>query len=185
MCFENSSSEKGFSIGEVILSVFIVATVLVIIVSVMSTTLRTFFEDRDIVIATNLSQEGVELVRNIRDNDFVSGNDFGEGLGDTPGPKNYIIEREKDLREVSDSGNEYLYFSDNEGYSHSRGGDQTKFSRRIIIEGEDDERIVVSVVIWDRDIDFPDIDECVVTNNCVMAKSILTNWGEHEESAEE
>lgn len=172
-----TKNKKGFSIGEVLLAVFIVGTVLVIVVAVMSRSLKTFFFDRDAVIATNLSQEGIELVRNIRDNDFVEGNDFGDGLGETPGPKNYIIERDGSL--YSASNDEYLTFSDSEGYNHTLGGERTKFSRRIIIEGEGDERDVTSMVIWDKDMDFPSDDvDCTISAHCVMTKSVLTNWKE-------
>lgn len=172
-----TKNKKGFSIGEVMLTVFIVGTILVVVVAVMSRSLRTFFFDRDAVIATNLSQEGIELVRNIRDNDFVAGNDFGDGLGETPGPKNYIIERGGSL--YSANNDEHLTFSSSEGYSHTLGGERTKFSRRIIIEGDGDERDVVSMVIWDMDANFPsDVVDCKISSRCVMTKSVLTNWKE-------
>ncbi|MDH4330597.1 MAG: hypothetical protein OEV93_03540 [Candidatus Moranbacteria bacterium] len=167
-------NKKGFSIGEVMLAVFIVGSTLVVVTGVMSRSLLIFFNDRDSVIASNLSQEGIELVRNIRDNDFVVGNDFGDGLGSTPGPENYIIERGGQL--VSANNNEYLDFNETEGYNHTSGGSETEFSRKIIIEGENDEREVTSMVIWRRGNNFPTPDSCTFSEKCVMTKSVLTDW---------
>lgn len=60
--------------AETILSVFILSTGLLVIVKLMSSTLNVSFGSRDIIIATELAQEGVELVRNARDNDLAAGN---------------------------------------------------------------------------------------------------------------
>lgn len=55
---------------EVIISIFIVGIVLVTFLTVMATSYRTEFAKRDIIIASNLAQEGIEIVRNIRDNNW-------------------------------------------------------------------------------------------------------------------
>lgn len=66
---------KGFSLAETALSVFIVSVGLVVIVNLMGSSLRSTFSGRDIVIASALAQEGVELVRNVRDSDMAAGGD--------------------------------------------------------------------------------------------------------------
>ena len=64
-------SLKAFSMPEVILSVFILSVGLVSVVAVMSGSLRHSLTSRDEIIASGLAQEGIELVRNNRDNDFT------------------------------------------------------------------------------------------------------------------
>ncbi len=66
--------EKGFSIGEVMVAMFIL---LVGIVDAIFLTVRSvsgLHDSRDAVIATLLAQEGVELVRNVRDNNVTQTN---------------------------------------------------------------------------------------------------------------
>ncbi len=61
-------TQKGFSIGEVLVAVFIL---LVGIVDAVFLTVRSISDvggSRDAVVAALLAQEGVELVRNVRDN---------------------------------------------------------------------------------------------------------------------
>ncbi len=55
---------------EAVFSVFIVGAVLVSFLAVMSGVYKQEFGKRDYVIATNLAQEGIEIVRNIRDNNW-------------------------------------------------------------------------------------------------------------------
>ena len=63
----------GFSIPEVALSVFVLSVGIMSIIALMSSSLRYSLQTNDVIIATDLAQEGIELVRNVRDNDFASG----------------------------------------------------------------------------------------------------------------
>jgi hypothetical protein len=67
----NKKNKKGFSIGEVMVAMFIL---LVGIVDAIYLTVRSvgdLHDSRDAVIATLLAQEGTELVRNVRDNNVT------------------------------------------------------------------------------------------------------------------
>jgi hypothetical protein len=68
---KNTRTKKGFSIGEVLVAMFIL---LVGIVDAVFLTVRSVDDlgnSRDVVVATLLAQEGVELVRNVRDNNVT------------------------------------------------------------------------------------------------------------------
>src|SRR3989338_5479549 len=70
---QSSTNKKGFSIIEVIISVFVIAVGLVSIIGLIAGSLRESINSRNQTIAANLVQEGVELVRNVRDNNWASG----------------------------------------------------------------------------------------------------------------
>ncbi|MFC1645010.1 hypothetical protein ACFL08_03215 [Patescibacteria group bacterium] len=167
-----NKNKKGFSIGEVILSVFIVGTTLVVVTSIMAKSIGVFLEDKNSVIAANLSQEGVELVRNVRDNNWATGQ-FDDGMDDG----SFIIDKDSNLSDAS-GDNQFLSYSDSEGYIHG-AGDRTKFSRQIRVDvSATDETIeVVSLVMWGSSTSFPaGLDACNVSSKCVFTKAVLTDW---------
>lgn len=67
---------KGFTIIEVLVSIFILTTVIAVPLSLTSRILIENNLTEDVVIARFLSQEAIELVRQKRDNNFLNGN-FG------------------------------------------------------------------------------------------------------------
>lgn len=168
-----NKNKKGFSIGEVVLSTFIVATTLVVVTAIMAKSITVYLEDKNSVVATNLSQEGVELVRNVRDNNWISDLDFDDSISSG----DYIIDKDSNLLEATES-NPVLKYSDSNGYTHS-SGESTKFSRQIRIDVSDtDETIeVTSIVLWSGNTNFPaELDSCNVARECVFTKAILTDW---------
>ncbi|MBP7060382.1 MAG: hypothetical protein KBA91_00195 [Candidatus Moranbacteria bacterium] len=68
---KNKKQLCGFSLPEVLLAVFVLSIGVTTIVAVMTGSLRTSLSNNDVIVATGLAQEGVELVRNVRDNDFL------------------------------------------------------------------------------------------------------------------
>ena len=63
----------GFSIAEVVVAVFVISTGLLAIISLIINSLNYSMLSRDQVIASQLAQEGIELVRNVRDNNIFNG----------------------------------------------------------------------------------------------------------------
>ena len=63
-------NKKGFMMGEAVIAIFIVGTTLITFLSILSSMLKMEFQKRDYIIAANLAQEGIEIVRNIRDNNL-------------------------------------------------------------------------------------------------------------------
>src|SRR3990172_3491439 len=64
---------KAFSLGEVILAGFVLTVGLLSISALITKSLQNSFENRDAIVAILLAQEGVELVRNVRDNNLAAG----------------------------------------------------------------------------------------------------------------
>lgn len=73
------SFQKGFLLADVMIAVFITTSALVAIMAAMSPSLKTEFFKRDEIIATGLAQEGIELIRNIRDNNWKTCTDHAAG----------------------------------------------------------------------------------------------------------
>ncbi len=72
--------EKGFTLLEVILSFWIILIGLVAILSLLFVIFSSFNVSVHKIIAANLAQEGIEVVRNIRDSNWLQGKVWNEGL---------------------------------------------------------------------------------------------------------
>lgn len=177
-------NKQGFSIGEVILSIFILIVVVSSVAAMYLTALNDLMDERDNVVSSLLSQEGVELARNIRDNNWASENDSFDGLDE-------VDNCSLDYDNSSVCGNESnldLYYNGN-FYTYSPSdADETRFKRRIIIEDPDSgaapgDRIrdVLSIVTWSGSDPEPpstfNKDDCTTSNKCVFSEAILTEWG--------
>lgn len=80
MAVKNKKHEQnGFTLIELIASLFVLMAILHIFLFI-SSSVNSSFLLRDGLIAANLTQEGVEVVRNIRDRDWFLGNNFGASL---------------------------------------------------------------------------------------------------------
>lgn len=75
-------NQKGFSLLESIIGVFIAGTVFITFLEILPKMVVAESVARKTVVATNLAQEGIEKVRNIRDNNLKIGN----GPFDSPFP---------------------------------------------------------------------------------------------------
>lgn len=166
---------KGFSFIEVMLSVFLLSVGIITVISTIVAGMNNTTESRRYFIASLLSQEGVELVRNIRDNNAKSGDD--SFLGITDGSR-IIGAFDNNLYSVSGE-NTRLYLLSGY-YRHVSSGDSTPFSRKIIIETQGDSKLVTSVVVWD-DGEFPtnpDTGNCNLRRKCTFTEIILNKWRE-------
>jgi prepilin-type N-terminal cleavage/methylation domain-containing protein len=180
----SSSSRKGFSLLEVIIAIFVISVGMTAAVMLLGNGIKESISSRDQVIAVMLAQEGVELVRNIRDTNWEKRRESDPDLETFKGIENgtKIIEADASpsLEQANNDNVELKY--ENGLYKHS-GGSNTKFSRKIFISGDDTSptRTVTSVVIWNGD-EWPsgDIDtkKCNLWNDCAFTKVVLTKWGE-------
>lgn len=72
--------QSGFSILEVVIAIFIITMGLIGILSLMGQNLQAKYVNKNGLIASMLAQEGLELVRNKRDNNVVNAESFKEGM---------------------------------------------------------------------------------------------------------
>ena len=168
MVRKKQKHKKGFSLIEVMLATFLVSAGLTAVMALLSVGIKGTSDSKDQVVGSFLAQEGVELVRNIRDTNWLGGEESFMGLSNG----DYKIDPESSLSSTSDFGlNFYQNF-----YRHTGNGEETKFSRKIEIEGSDDQKIITSLVIWGDD--FPESSKCNLSTKCAYSKITLTKWKE-------
>lgn len=167
---------KGFSLLEVMIVIFILSVALVAFIQTIVKSLDHSFESRDTIIASSLAQEGVELVKNVRDNNWAKNDPLGAFSGLNNGSRliDYVntptFGSTPTLRKLKVNGSGY--------YNHSAGS-PTKFEREITITqnglGDAETRNILSMVVWEG-ASFQPTNNCSVKNKCVYAQITLTQW---------
>ena len=172
-------NKKGFSILEVLAAVFVLSIGLTAVLALISGSIMNSIDSRNVIIASGLAQEGAELVRNIRDTNFVS---------KTETDPNYPFENmDNSLTYKIDyynnglvqyNNNYQLNYNNNGFYTHSNG-DQTKFRRKIEISNYPSSgtvigRTIKSIVWWSGEASAPGI--CNIGTKCVSSEEVLTSW---------
>lgn len=72
-CLKNKSrSVRGFSLLEVVISMFVLSIGFLASINLATSSIRNSFFQRDEIIASELAQEGLELVYNIRDTNIAN-----------------------------------------------------------------------------------------------------------------
>lgn len=177
----NKKVYLGFSLLEVVISMFVLSVGMLGVMQLMTATLRHSFNQRDAIIASQLAQEGIELVYNIRDTNIAAGNSAFENI---ESGTNKRIDATSPTPTLSGSTDFSLYKDSSHAYTHSSssGNMQTKFSRKIMVEEIVSSlglssRKVTSYVIWGSE-SFPSNgnnpeESCLIMNHCAFAQVIL------------
>lgn len=186
---------KGFYLVEAIIALFLISAGLLVAVELLSKITYNSFTDRDNIAATMLAQEGVELVRNLRDNNFATGKGaFEVNFGMTPSDTCIMANAITSLQSLncSPSGADFykLFLNADKYYVHTVGGTPTKFQRRISIRYSDangplganntNYAIVTSLVTWKGDASSINIgnvsSDCTASKGCSYVQVNLTRW---------
>jgi len=142
-------NKKGFSLIEVILAVFVITIGITGAVNLATYSISNVAVGKSQIIATNLSQEGLEIIRNIRDSNWLKDIDWNDGLK-TDG--DYRVQYNSlDLLDISDSPalNIDNTNPDYVVYLYDDGKPKSRFSRKISIANINSYEIkVVSEVTW-------------------------------------
>ncbi|MDO8240729.1 MAG: prepilin-type N-terminal cleavage/methylation domain-containing protein [Candidatus Moranbacteria bacterium] len=174
------SNRQGFSLVEVLFSVFLVSIGLLASLQLLSKGLTESLDSRDQSIASGLAQEGIELVRNVRDNNWATadaGKSFAHFVlgGDCRIDKSYAYPASIDC--TAGVPAKRLYIDSTGFYGHSSvNSTATKFYRKLIISGATD-RTVISMVAWNGSFPASNAD-CNTKNKCVYTETTLSSWGE-------
>ncbi len=137
--------KRGFTLVEVLVAIAILSVGTAVSVNTISYSLGLAAKIKDRTIAAHLAQEGVEIVKNIRDLNWIAGDTFDLGLGDGWGCVQYNS-NSIDYNCLLNSGDSTLSF-DGAHYIHGSGV-ATNFSRRIIISTlSSSEKKVISEVL--------------------------------------
>ena len=192
-----NKKKKGFSIGEVLLAIFVLSIGMIATFSLFNAGIKNLQNERDLIVASLLAQEGVEVVRNIRDNNWAARN-FADPakLNDPPAFDGILIDKNNKVKNCRVDYNTFIFsntdcssgknlggrFLSLQGLFYRNSNTDSKFKRRVILEAEGDKETdaesakVTSMVYWSSG-SFPDISDCTIVNKCVFSQSILTNWG--------
>jgi Tfp pilus assembly protein PilV len=188
-------SHRAFSFIEVILSVFLVGVGIVAAVNLIASGIGQTLDSKNQQVAAGLAQEGIELVRNVRDNNWAAGNKtFASANFPDCGPQGCRIDYT--YTTINSGGTMKLMTENGTGfYVHPPAGPDTKFGRKIIItyykadgstvtnQANAVSAKVTSEVIWDGSCisdtgcSFPAITDCNTGNKCAYAQVTLTQWG--------
>ena len=131
------------------------------VVAIISKSLQNSFVSRDIIIASQLAQEGVEIVRNVRDNNFARNQPAFSGFSSGSCAVDY-----------QNSGNSLACGGPGVRWLYGEGS----FSRTVTIDLTGGGAVVRSFVWWDG---FPgpgDTNSCNAETTCVYTETFLTDW---------
>ena len=136
---------KGFTLLETIVAVGIIMIGLVSALALVTNALFYVSNIQDRLIAVNLVEEGIEVARNIRDNNWLQNLSWNNGLADGNYQATY---NSTSLSPYS--GNPLLFDSNTGLYSYTVGSN-TNYIRQISISNLSNYEIrVISTVTWQR-----------------------------------
>ncbi len=156
MEFSPSKSGEGFTLLEVMVAIFVIIVGVAGVMTIFQTTMFLTSISSSRLTASYLSQEGIEMVRNVRDTNWLEAravaNDWDEGLTNCLNGciVDYNHSYGPDLIDpnLPAFADQFLNIDGNGFYSYSPGT-ATKFQREIIIQKTDPDRLEVRVqVIW-------------------------------------
>lgn len=171
-------------IAEVVIASFVLSVGLIATMALISGSLKYSLDNQDAIVAAMLAQEGVELVRNVRDNDFVAGNSGFTSFSSSD--KNCRIDYNDpvtslDCASSQGSASQYTLTYSSGFYQH-QDSSQERFSRYIHIDYDDsvgnENATVRSFVYWGTTMPPASGDpaSCTALNKCIFTEIVLTNW---------
>ncbi|MFZ1626681.1 MAG: hypothetical protein WAT81_02640 [Candidatus Moraniibacteriota bacterium] len=193
------SKLPAFSIAEVVLAAFVLTTGIIAVMSLFVAAHRGSFDTRNVIIASELAQEGVEIALNIRDNNsahrlenWTTGDNCQFSLAGNCDPFRYFPNGANSRCTVNYNSSGAAAFTcpptqpvmnlDNTFYSHGAGGSASRFFRIIKINhaAASDTALVQSFVSWqDPGANLNGggaIAWCNVFNRCVYTELLLSAW---------
>ena len=134
----------GFSLLEIVIVVFIVAIGLVGVISLTTQNLQAQTVNENKLIASGLAQEGVELARNWRDNNWLDSVDWKTGMAGT-----FSADYLSNKYSVTGLNDNLARLKINaSGFYETNSGTNSIFSRVITITDQGDYLNVVCTVRW-------------------------------------
>lgn len=171
--------KEGFSMIEIMVATFLVSVGLVAVLSLLGVGVRQATSNKNNLIAAFLAQEGGELVRNIRDTNWVNGKESFLGIDYVD---NCTIDASSFNNLDCNSPDFSLYYDGSVYRNDGLESEKTIFSREIIMEdvAGGEQKLVTSVVVWGENFPSGDVDEknCNSGSRCAFSKISLTKWKE-------
>lgn len=163
---------RGFTLMEVIVSLAIIITAIISIITLISFSISGIAANKSKIISFGLAQEGLEIVRNIRDNNWLSNKRLESNWRDGLLAGNYIVQYNS--ASLVTFSSVPLKLNSNGFYQYS-SGTNTNFYRKIIISDVDANQFKTVVeVTWQEK----------GRSQITKAESRLYNWSKDEEIEE-
>lgn len=180
-------NKKGFSFLEVMITIAVLSVGILGVMVLMVSSMKSSMNSRDGIIASELAQEGIELIRNIRDNSLINSEEIFSSGFPAGSSSNCRIDMNSTSISCDNGTNHKKLYFDGKFYAHNSGGTETKFQRKIMVDNYLDSdgnptnfnsaaRVdLYSIVIWGTD--WPSgCDSCNMAGKCVCVKDVLTEW---------
>jgi type II secretory pathway pseudopilin PulG len=135
---------QGFTLMEVIISMGLIVTALVTCIALVTFSISSARSGKSKLIAVNLAQEGLEIVRNIRDSNWLAQKRTADTWRDGLGEGDWWVQY--DSLGLLASGSDNLLIDD-DGFYQYASGSYTPFRRTITITHIDGNRIKVEAEI--------------------------------------
>lgn len=179
-------NKKGFSFLEVMITIAVLSIGILGVMVLIVSSMKSSMNSRDGIIASELAQEGIELIRNIRDNSLINSEDIFS-VGFPASSSNCRIDMNSTSISCNNGTNHKKLYFDGNFYTHNSSGTVTKFQRKIMVNNYLDSdgnsanlnsaaRVdLYSIVIWGTS--WPSgCDSCNIAGKCVCVKDVLTEW---------
>ena len=145
---------KAFTLIEVIIAISVFLIGILGIYAVIPRIISISAANTSRFIASQLGREGIEIVRNIRDSNYLEGSVFDDELNDGE----WRVQYNKDFL-LSLSGNPFLRIN-GQGFYNYDSGTETKFKRKVTLSHPGTDRLNVKVeVSWSGNGSFLEIEE--------------------------
>lgn len=144
--------EAGFSIVEITVVIFIISVGLLGVMALNTRNLQVQNINKNDLIAAQLAQEGLELVRNIRDTNWLKGDDWKSGVGigtnsDIVQDGDYTIDYAGNIVDIDGIDNAPLSINGSGFYDHGVGA-SSPFFRLISVVDQIDSLNITCTVRW-------------------------------------
>lgn len=168
---KNSTTKSGFSLIEVLITLVILSVGITGVSTLMTGNIRNSVETKNQIIASELAQEGLELVKNLKDNNsLVFATEVADG-------SDYRIDGASSYSDfksspISFSGNinKKLNLDGSGFYSHA-AGKESGFYRKIEITITPSRTVeATAYVAWNPTGSF---SPCIATKKCVSVQAVF------------
>ncbi len=193
---------KAFSLGEVLVAAFVLTVGLTATTALIVKSIENAYDNREAIIAAELAQEGVELVRNVRDQNFAleaDGTPAGQGFAGFSAADKHCLMNSDDTSftcnpsQGSPSGRGYYlqvpsFPGLGERFSHTVA--VSRFARYIYIDYSpaNNNARVISYVFWDwtNGATMPpsipangtNTSSCTLASKCIFSEAFFTQWNQ-------
>ncbi len=139
--------KKSFSLIETIVAISILTIGILGISFLISSQIASVLFSENKLIAAYLAQEGIEIVRNIRDESWLNGKDWDSNINLDGATTTKLDYKSSEIPDTSLSSCAPLKFDGNDLYNCSSGND-TPFTRKIFVSKSGDKMKIRVTVFW-------------------------------------